>query len=204
MTDEEVHAISAMLRENQTIVELNLRGNMITDEGCRALASVLSAPSSLENIDLRRNRITRKGIKLIVEALDRSSRVRHVYVHTGGKIEAFGKQEAGNKLDDSKIVGSKIKNVVCVVDIRDNSRPEDSSIFREEMFGLAITVDEKESNKGSNNHSSKKSNEVSVNRWIRVIHHLIQLSCIHITMSSITQDRREKKQKSKSKKTDKR
>ena len=147
---------------------MNLRGNLITDEGCRALASVLSAPSSLQNIDLRSNRITRKGIKLIVEALERSARVRHVYVHIGGKIEALGQDEneiggynSGSPTTDPK----KHVNTVCVVDIRDNAIPEDSKLFKEELFGLSVTVDDESSSKTSKGSKlSKKRHAVKVKR----------------------------------------
>lgn len=108
-----------MLKDNQTIAELNLRGNLITDDGCRALASILSSKSSLSVIDLRSNRISRKGIKLLVEALERSPRVRHVHVHAGGKIEAFG---------ITNDVGEDNKGMtVCIVDVRDNLKPDDSN-----------------------------------------------------------------------------
>ena len=35
ITDEEIHALSALLRNNTNIDELNLRGNNITDDGAR-------------------------------------------------------------------------------------------------------------------------------------------------------------------------
>lgn len=130
MTDEEVYAISALLHKNETIAELNLQGNMITDEGCRSLSSVLSGPSCLRNIDLRRNKISTNGIKLLVEALERSNRVRHVHVHVGGKIEA--------KSMDTEY-GSNESSTICIVDVRDNSKPEDSELIKEEMFGLPVT-----------------------------------------------------------------
>ena len=152
-----------MLRDNQTIVDLNLRGNFITDEGCRALASVLSSPSSLERIDLRKNRITRKGIKLIVEALERSARVRHVYVHAGGKIEALGQDEnvgseRYNSNPSSNLAQNNMKHVnsVCMVDIRDNSKPEDSAQFKEDLYGLSITVDDNSSKSSKGQLQSKK------------------------------------------------
>jgi myosin protein heavy chain len=37
ITDEEVHALSALLRSDLTIEELHLRNNVITDDGARAL-----------------------------------------------------------------------------------------------------------------------------------------------------------------------
>ena len=119
LADEELHALSAMLKDNQTIAELNLRGNLITDDGCRALASILSSKSSLSVIDLRSNRISRKGIKLLVEALERSPIVRHVHVHAGGNIEAFG---------ITNDVGEDNKGMtVCIVDVRDNLKPDYSN-----------------------------------------------------------------------------
>lgn len=142
MTDEEVHAISALLRKNETIAELNLQGNLITDEGCRSISSVLSGPSCLQNVDLRRNRITKNGIKLIVEALERSERVKHVHVHAGGKIEAMGGKETSYALDRKDNAES---STVCIVDIRDNSMPEESDIIKQEMFGLPITFQQNQS-----------------------------------------------------------
>lgn len=147
LRDDEIHAISAMLRENETITELNLRGNMISDEGCRALASILSGSSSLERIDLRENRITVKGIKLIVEALDRSTRVHHVHVHTSGKVDAFGQE-----IEDSASCAVKQSNIVCKVDIRDNSKPGDVLLCQEDLFGLPISISDNtisKSGKGS-------------------------------------------------------
>jgi hypothetical protein len=37
ISDEEIHALAALLRNNTNIEELNLRGNIITDDGARAL-----------------------------------------------------------------------------------------------------------------------------------------------------------------------
>lgn len=118
-----------MLRGNETIVELNLRGNMIRDEGCRALASLLSGQNQLARIDLKRNQISIKGIRLMVEALERSTRVRHVHVHPGGRIEAFGDGDTDNS---SKKQQQSSKRTVCIVDIRENFKPEDSETFKEE------------------------------------------------------------------------
>jgi hypothetical protein len=42
ISDEEVHALAALLRNNTTIEELNLRGNNVTDDGARALGAVLA------------------------------------------------------------------------------------------------------------------------------------------------------------------
>ncbi len=135
-----MHAISALLRKNETIAELNLQGNLITDEGCRSLSSVLSGPSSLSYIDMRRNRISRNGIKVIVEALERSERVRHVHVHAGGKIEAMGCKNALDTSDNNTCHVQK--PTVCIVDIRENSKPEESEVIKEEVFGLPITFQE--------------------------------------------------------------
>lgn len=138
-----------MLRENHTITELNLRGNLITDEGCRAIASILSGPTSLRSIDLRSNRISRNGIKSITQALERSKRVRHVYVHAGGKIEALGTNEQAILRCDKQISDALdiqpvdsppiIVDTVCVVDIRDNSTHEVSDTFKEDLFDLPVT-----------------------------------------------------------------
>ena len=128
ISDEEVHALAALLRNNTNIDELNLRGNNISDDGARALGAVLAGRSSLRSIDLRGNKIGKGAIRIIAEALERSERVRHVYVHAGGKIEALGAgrwanpRETGPEESDSKVMVTV--ETVCVVDIRDNN-PED-------------------------------------------------------------------------------
>lgn len=125
LTDEEVHAMAATLRSNQSIAELNLRGNLITDEGSRAIASILSGPSALRNIDLRGNRISRNGVKAIAEALERSKRVKHVYVHAGGKIEALGTNDLDGikEVDKSEDESAPLISVdtICTVDLRENT-----------------------------------------------------------------------------------
>lgn len=82
ITDEEIHALAALLRNNTSIDELNLRGNnneyimyiwfvffskpdvciawignSITDDGARALGAVLAGRSGLRLVDLRGNKI---------------------------------------------------------------------------------------------------------------------------------------------------
>ena len=152
-----------------------MQGNLITDEGCRSISSVLSGPSSLQSIDLRRNRISRNGIKLIVGALERSERVRHVHVHAGGKIEAMG----GPNLNDAAMDHNE-SSTVCTVDIRDNSKPEESIVMKEEMFGLPITFQEQTEDlpnkkvkiKSGVPLGKEKSNEcVSKPRYRIVSHH---------------------------------
>jgi myosin heavy subunit len=133
--DEEVHAMAAMMRDNTSIQEVNLRGNSISDDGARALAAVLSRKSGLKLLDLRGNKISKAGIKTLAEALERSDRIKHVYVHAGGKIEALG----ANHLDGGK-TGSV--ETVCIVDVTEN-KPEDSSFpYRLEDM-TSVPVDSK-------------------------------------------------------------
>jgi myosin protein heavy chain len=130
--DEEIHALAALLRNNTSIDEVNLRSNQITDDGARALAAVLAGKSGLKLVDLRGNKISKAGIKSIAEALERCERVKHVYVHAGGKIEALGTSRWANPRADqtdnqaktngalqSKTLGTV--ETVCVVDVRDNT-----------------------------------------------------------------------------------
>ncbi len=128
--DEEIHALAALLRNNMSIDEVNLRSNQITDDGARALAAVLAGKSGLKLIDLRGNKISKAGIKSIAEALERCERVKHVYVHAGGKVEALGTSRWANPRGEqtesvknttlqSKTLGTV--ETVCVVDIRDNT-----------------------------------------------------------------------------------
>jgi len=134
--DEEVHAIAALLRGNGTILELNLRGNVISDEGARALAACLSGRSALRQVDLRGNSIGKGGIRAIAEALERSERVRHVYIHAQGKIEALGTGmwaapragDEGTTTGEVEVDGGAMVTVetVCVVDVRDNTNSTDA------------------------------------------------------------------------------
>jgi len=127
ITDEEIHALAALLRNNTNIDELNLRGNNITDDGARALGAVLAGRSGLRVVDLRGNKIGKGAIKVLAEALERSERVRHVYVHAGGKIEALGAGKwaapRGDKDADEPADPRVMVTVetICVVDVRENN-----------------------------------------------------------------------------------
>ena len=164
--DEEVHALAALLRENGSITELNLRGNSISDEGARALGAVLSGPSRIRTIDLRENFISKNGVKAIAEVraslyslirvrfpsmpaaaqgLERSDRVRHVYVHAGGKVEALGTglwaAPRGGAADSSAGAGMMAVETVCAVDIRNNKTPPDPmETYKQEMDALRTNL----------------------------------------------------------------
>lgn len=135
LADEEIHALAALLRNNFSIEEVNLRNNHVTDDGARALAAVLASKNAIKLIDLRGNKISKAGIKNIAEALERNEKVKHVYVHAGGKIEALGISRWANPRNNNtselastnpdKSSQSGVETV-CVVDIRDN-KPESSN-----------------------------------------------------------------------------
>ena len=144
ISDEEVHALAALLRNNTSIDELNLRGNKVSDDGARALGAVLAGRSGLRLIDLRGNKIGKGAIRILAEALQRSERVRHVYVHAGGKIEAIGASRwaqprssnnddsnAGNGQQDPKMTVTV--ETICVIDVRDNT-PDSSTSLDIEMM----------------------------------------------------------------------
>ena len=134
ISDEEVHALAALLRNNTTIEELNLRGNNITDDGARALGAVLAGRSNLRLVDLRGNKIGKGAIRILAEALERAERVRHVYVHAGGKIEALG-TTGGRPGPDTEglerdLRGSAVNvETICVVDVRDNNPAEAQAAY---------------------------------------------------------------------------
>jgi myosin protein heavy chain len=116
------------------IEEVNLRNNIISDDGVRALGAVLSGKNALKLVDLKGNKISKNGIKVLAEALERNERVKHVYVHAGGKIEALGTSRWAHARDGNGATaagstgGSTNKNLIsgnvetiCVVDVRDNN-----------------------------------------------------------------------------------
>ena len=127
LVDEDVYAMASSLRDNITIEEIQLRRNKIGDDGARAIASVLAAEKcALKFIDLRENRISTMGMKVIADALGRSERIKKVFVHPGGRIEAFGVSAAFGA--SSSPPSSSLANhetafsvsSICFVDVRDN------------------------------------------------------------------------------------
>ncbi|KAG1704314.1 hypothetical protein DVH05_006322 [Phytophthora capsici] len=141
--DEEVHAIAALLRNATNVCELQLRGNSISSEGARAIAAVLCLSTCrLRQVDLRSNQIGKDGIKVLAEALERSERIKHVYVHAGGKIEALGTTSPASQ---TAIVNAQISSTatlgssgsthasligvetICVVDVREQTEPDTTS-----------------------------------------------------------------------------
>lgn len=128
ISDEEVIALSALLKDNTTIRELNLRGNSIGDDGARSLAAVLAGSSGLRLVDLRGNRIGKGAQKILCEALERSARVQHVYARASGKIEAIGVSLQDPHGSEQTGTTANVETV-CVVDLRNNdpSRHMESS-----------------------------------------------------------------------------
>ena len=110
----------------QNITELNLRANVITDEGARALGAVLAAgTSALRTVDLRENNVGKSGVRGVAESLERAGRVRHVYVHAGGKIEALGTgtwAAPRGGADGAGAAPQVTVETVCVVDVRENNQ----------------------------------------------------------------------------------
>jgi hypothetical protein len=141
--DEEVHAIAALLRSATNVRELQLRGNSISSEGARAIAAVLCISSCrLRHVDLRSNRIGKDGVKVLAEALERNERIKHVYVHAGGKIEALGTTSPASQaailnaqISSAATLGSAGSThasligveTVCVVDVREQTEADTGS-----------------------------------------------------------------------------
>ena len=122
LVDEDAYAIASILKNNVTIEEIQLRRNKIGDDGARAIASVLAERCALKFIDLRENHISTMGMKAIADALGRSERIHKVFVHPGGKVEAFGASETcglSPSLDEKDAAAFSVSSI-CVVDARDN------------------------------------------------------------------------------------
>ena len=88
--DEEIHALVAVLSSNDNAHVVDLKNNNISNTGCRGLAALLRTTETVEEIDLSGNMISRPGIRTLAEALENNVRVKHVFVHDNGKIEALG------------------------------------------------------------------------------------------------------------------
>ena len=164
--DEEVHALAALLRGNKNVTELNLISNQVTDEGALALGAVLAGTCGLRTIDLRENKIGKNGIRGLAEALERAERVRHVYVHAGGKIEALGTgmwaapRDGGD--DDQGATPTVTVETVCVLDVRDNdSNSRHEPMLDDTMGGASNPVSVPETRGRGGRDSSKKWAEKS-------------------------------------------
>lgn len=125
LTDEDIHAIVALIRNNVDICELNLRDNHITDEGARVIASMMVGKSGLQNIDLRGNKISQSGLKAFAEAIGRSKSVHELCIHAGGKIEVFGKRVERTDITLNQQEGQGVgenneRQTMCIIDIRVN------------------------------------------------------------------------------------
>lgn len=160
ISDEEIHALAALLRNNTNIEELNLRGNIITDDGARALGAVLAGKSALRLIDLRGNRIGKGAIRILAEALERSERVRHVYVHAGGKIEALGTNPDRLGVTGTGTGGPNEQlntavETVCVVDVRDNAPSEASQAFELLTMERNFTTGQGKMEESTSNRNNK-------------------------------------------------
>lgn len=161
--DEEVHAIAALLRNSSNVKELHLRGNSISAEGARAIAAILShASSSLRHVDLRQNRISKDGIKVLAEALERNERVKHVYVHAGGKIEALGTTTATSSMMNAQIASSAVPvksgligvETVCVVDVREQTNAELNEYALDDLEPISVDSGRASISKAANSSSS--------------------------------------------------
>jgi hypothetical protein len=103
--DEEIHALVAVLSSKDRVDLLDLRSNTIGDVGARGLASILRSSKVLAEVDLRENFIGPTGVRILAEALEHNKRVRHVFVHGNGRIEALGTVgESENDEDEDDVV----------------------------------------------------------------------------------------------------
>ena len=94
--DEEIHALVAVLSSKDRADLLDLRGNSIGDVGARGLATLLRSSNVLAEVDVRDNCIGPTGVRILAEALEHNTRVRHVFVHGNGRIEALGSVSGGS------------------------------------------------------------------------------------------------------------
>lgn len=68
--DTEVEAIAEALKENRSVAEVDLRGNLITDKGAKALAEALKSNDTVKELKLSFNcKIKNAGIEAIAETL---------------------------------------------------------------------------------------------------------------------------------------
>lgn len=66
---EAAEALADVLKNNDTVVSLDLSKNNIGDKGVQALAELLKNNKTLEELILSRNNITKTGVEALVEAL---------------------------------------------------------------------------------------------------------------------------------------
>lgn len=73
-------AIISGIRDNRNLIELNLRGGIITDFGIKNIADTIAGHSSLEILDLGKNRINDEGAKCIAGIIERNSCLHKIHL----------------------------------------------------------------------------------------------------------------------------
>eukprot|EP00924_Labyrinthula_sp_SR-Ha-C_P009277 snap_masked-scaffold_2-processed-gene-18.42-mRNA-1 protein AED:1.00 eAED:1.00 QI:0/-1/0/0/-1/1/1/0/747 len=119
--EDECHVISSMFKTNiedgHYKLKVDLQRNKIDDSSLRALQVIYEPRANKDKfpvpslLDLRRNLITEKGITKLAQAINRLKFVQHVYIHKGGKIEAFG-----TSIENDKVT----VNTLFVIDCTEN------------------------------------------------------------------------------------
>mmetsp|Transcript_21118 Transcript_21118/g.68070 ORF Transcript_21118/g.68070 Transcript_21118/m.68070 type:complete len:759 (-) Transcript_21118:919-3195(-) len=116
LSDEDVYALAALLKGNSAVGTLLLAQNSITDNGAKALANLLTSSTPMRRLDLRNNYLSQDGIRCIASELEHSESIRHVIVHSDGRIDGVGQIGSSSNVVPSQACLS----VICVVDCRAN------------------------------------------------------------------------------------
>jgi hypothetical protein len=108
---------------------------------------------------------------MLAEALERCDRVRHVYVHAGGKIEALGTvsqlwahpRDTSNNSNNNTTSNASGGNVetICVVDVRDNhpdsaAMPGSATALLAEENGTLLNATTSNNNNSFNNFQPRQ------------------------------------------------
>src|SRR5690606_38004482 len=86
-------AISEMLKENHSLVELNLAKTMLNDKGVGIIAKNLKENSTLEQLILRNCLITDRGCNSLITALRENKAIKYLDL-SGNQINKSGKEIA--------------------------------------------------------------------------------------------------------------
>ena len=114
-------------------------------------------------IDLRGNKIGPGAIRILAESLERAERVKHVYVHQGGKIEALGTKTTSSNNDTLSSTAAASTSgsssappaplvtveTVCVVDVRDNNAAGAAHPYELEQIKAPSGMDSSKNTKSS-------------------------------------------------------
>ena len=95
--DHLVTMLSECLKEDNTLLELNLRNKKITSEGAKKIGEALQVNTTLQTVNLFKNRISDDGVAAISDGLKSNNSLQELYM-SSNEITSEGAKKIGEAL----------------------------------------------------------------------------------------------------------